>query len=380
MSLINDYFKMEYIPARVCKGKDLCVKYYVWDPELNKRKRKVIRFNHMVGRYPIREIHRLMNKAAVEINIKLESGINPIVEGKMPKGYTKLEDVFKVFLSIKEKEMRPDGFRSYKSFINKLSNWLKIKKYDLYVVFYDKDKAVDFMTELEMDVNLGSRSWNNHLVFYRTFWNWMIEKNYCAENVFEGFKKKKVEDKIRQVIPNNVHQQVIEYCAANMPEMEVIIDLIRAAFIRPAEICRLQISNIKLDEGVIEIPALKSKNKNFRYAYLPEWLVEKIRVHYNPDVYPMKFYFVTRSLKPGTKNIGTRELDKFWHKIREDIGLGMEYQLYSYRDTGITFLENKGIQRNIIQKLTDHHSEKMVGKYVGGPSRELMEGVVRQIK
>ncbi len=379
MSLINDHFKMEYIPARVCKGKDLCVKYYVWDCEINKRKRKVIRFNHMVGRYPIREIHRLMSKAAVEINIKLESGINPIMEGKMPKGYTKLQEVFEVFLSIKEKEMRPDGFRSYKSFIKKLSNWLKINKYDMYVVFFNKDKAVDFLTELEIDENIGSRSYNNHLVFYRTFWNWMIEKNYCADNVFENFKKKKVEEKIRQVIPDEVHKRVTEYCRINMPQMEVVIDLIRASFIRPAEICRLQISNIKLDDGVIEIPSGKSKNKNFRYAYLPAWLVEKIRILFKPDTYPLNYYFVTRSLKPGLKHIGTRELDKVWHKIRNDVGLASEYQLYSYRDTGITFLENKGIPRNIIQKLTDHHSEKMVGKYVGGPSRELMEGVVNQI-
>jgi integrase len=379
MSLINDHFKMEYIPARVCKGKDLCVKYYVWDPEINKRKRKVIRFNHMRSNYPMKEIIRLMNKAAVEINIKLESGINPIMEGKMPKGYTKLQDVFGIFLSIKEKEMRSDGFRSYKSFINKLSNWLIINKYNLYVVFFDKDKAVEFLTFLELDSKIGSRSYNNHLVFFKTFWNWLIEKNYCADNVFQGFRKKKVEEKIRQLIPSSLHIKICEYCKYNMQNMEVIIDLIRASFIRPAEICRLQISNIKLDDGVIEIPSGKSKNKNFRYAYLPKWLVDKIRINFKPEIYPLNYYFVTRSLTPGTKKIGTRELDKKWDKIRTDLNFGIEYQLYSYRDTGITFLENKGIPRNIIQKLTDHHSEKMVGKYVGGPSKELMEGVVNQI-
>jgi integrase len=370
---------MEYIPARVCRGKDLCVKYYVWDQEINKRKRKVIRFNFMVGNFPMREIIRVMNKAAAEINMKLESGINPITEGKQPKSYTKLKEVFETFLSIKGKEMRPDGLRSYRSFIKKINAWIDKKNKDMYVIFFNKDTAVDFLTELELDDNIGARSWNNHLIFYRTLWNWMKEKNYCTDNVFEGFKKKKTEEKVRKVIPVELHNDIVKYCRNSMPEMEVIIDLIRASFIRPAEICRLQISNIKLDQGVIEIPSGKSKNKNFRFAYLPEWLVDKIRKQFNPDSYPLNYFFVTRSLNPGVKNIGTRELDKKWEKIRSELGLGLEYQLYSYRDTGITFLENKGIPRNIIQKLTDHHSEKMVGKYVGGPSKELMEGVVSKI-
>lgn len=54
-------------------------------------------------------------------------------------------------------------------------------------------------------------------------------------------------------------------------------------------------------------------------------------------------------------------------------------QLYSYRDTGITFLEDAGIQRKVIQKLTDHTSEKMVGKYIGQPSQELIDNVVSKI-
>lgn len=375
----ENYFKMKYLPARICKGKDLCIKYYVWDHVENKRKRKVMRFNYMRKSYPMREILRVMSNKVLEINFKLEQGIDPILEAKSTKSYTRMTDIFEVFLYIKEKEMRPDGFRSYKSFVKKLTDWIEKNNRNLYVIQFNKDIAVDYLTDLELDDNISARSWNNHLIFYRTLWNWMIEKNYCQENIFEGFKKKQTGEKSRKVIPDDIHKRVISYCRKNIPNMEIVIDLIRASFIRPAEICRLQISNLNLDEGVIEIPGSKSKNKNFRFAYLPDWLITKIKEGIQPELYPKDYFFITRNLHPGTKEIGSRELGKVWSKIREDLKLPMEYQLYSYRDTGITFLENQGIPRNVIQKLTDHHSEKMVGKYVGGPSRELMEGVVSRI-
>ncbi len=62
-----------------------------------------------------------MNKACADINMKLEAGKNPDVEAEMPKAYTKLRDAITIFSTIKEQEMREDGFHSYKSYIT----WLE---------------------------------------------------------------------------------------------------------------------------------------------------------------------------------------------------------------------------------------------------------------
>jgi integrase len=380
MSVINNNFRLNYIPARIRDAKELTVFYSFRDPQTDKMRRIIQRHNHLRGKYPKKQILQILSELVLEINYKLSHGINPLLESSNPKMYTKIPDVLELFIKIKEKEMRPDGLRSYKSFVKKLNTWvLENMIKGNYISQFDKNKAVDFLTSIELDQNIGARSYNNHLVFYRTLWNWLIEKNYCTENVFEKFKKKSVEEKFRSVIPNKEHIRIMDYCRKEMPEMEIVIDLVRAAFIRPAEICRVQIVNIKLDEGVIEIPSGKSKNKKFRYAYLTGWLCEKIKRVIDPDIYPENFYLVTRNLKPGTKNITTREIDKKWEKIRNGIDLAMEYQLYSYRDTGITFLEKKKVPRSVIQKLTDHHSEKMVGKYVGEAEKEMIEEVIKEI-
>jgi len=380
MAIINNNFELDYIPARICDGKELLIKYYYWDMAEGKRKRKVMRFNHLIGKFTKRDIIKMMNKACADINMKLESGKNPSVEAEMPKAYTKLTDAITTFMTIKESDMREDGYRSYKSYVKRLNTWLaSINMSDCFVIAFNKDMAVDILTDLELDPKIKNRTYNNYMVFYKSLWYWFIEKNYCKVNIFTGFKKKEEEEKIRKVIEPVVHRKVVDYCREFQPRFEIVIDLVRAAFIRPAEICRIQIEDIDLVNKVILVPKGKSKTKNFRFAYLPEWLCIKIMNAYQLETYPLKYYFVTRNFVPGTKKIGTRELDKHWDTLRTKLELGMEAQLYSYRDTGITALEDSGIQRRVIIKLTDHKTEKMAGRYIGQPNKELIENVVCKI-
>lgn len=380
MAIINNNFELDYIPARICDGKELLIKYYYWDIKEAKRRRKVMRFNHLIGKFPKREIIKMMNKACADINMKLEAGKNPDVEAEMPKAYTKLKDAITIFSTIKEQEMREDGFNSYKSYIKRLLTWLASKGMaDCFVVAFNKDMAVECLTNLELDPKIGNRTYNNYMVFYKSLWYWLIEKNYCKVNVFTGFKKKEEEEKIRKVIETDTQAKIVEYCREFNPRFEIVIDLVRAAFIRPAEICRIQIENIDLVNKVISIPKGKAKAKKFRYAYLPEWLCVKIMNNYQLERYPLDYYFITRDLSPGTKKTGTKELDKIWEKLRNKLELGKEAQLYSYRDTGITALEDSGIPRRVIIKLTGHKTEKMAGRYIGQPNKELIDNVVSKI-
>ena len=116
MAIINDNFQMDYIPARICEGKELLIKYYAWDPKEGKKKRKVMRFNHMIGKYSKRDIMRMMNKAVADINIKLELGKNPNIEADMPKAYSKLSDAIDILMLLLQFE---------------LWNWVKIWQYNV---------------------------------------------------------------------------------------------------------------------------------------------------------------------------------------------------------------------------------------------------------
>lgn len=377
--VVNTDFKTKYIPARICDGKELIIKYYAWHPVEQRLKKVTKRYNYMRGKYSVTEIKRIMRDACHQINVDLAVGKNPFIEAESPKGYTKLGDAIDVFLKIKYKEMRPDGMRSYNSFCRKLKEWCAEKGYpDIYVTLFKKSQALEFMNDLTLRDDISNRTWNNYYSFLRGLWNWFIQNEYCKDNPFITFQSKRESPKKRIIIPHEVTNKVFVYCREHNPNLEIVIDLIRASFIRISEICRIQIRDIDLKNRVINIPPDKSKTHSHRLAYLPEWLVDKLK-GMNINRYPGSYFLFTQRLNPGPEAIDTRKMDKHWDLVRTKLQLDKEMQLYSYRDTGITFLEEQGIPRNVIQKLTDHHSERMVGKYVHKPNDELINNVVSKI-
>ena len=381
MNTINDNFEIQYIPARICEGSDITIKYYAYDPTTQKLKRVVNRYNHLRGKMNKTQLLRHLRAIANDINVNLAAGKNPFIEAATPKSYHQLADAIKLFLKLKERDMRPDGHRSYTSYCKKINEWLIAKDMKgCFVVSFTRDMALEYMNELALNEKLSNRTWNNSFVFYRSLWNWLIQNNYCVNNIFEGFDKKRELPKIRQIVDAETHTKIVEYCHQNKPELEIVIDLVRAAFMRPKEISLIQIKDIDLERRVIRVSIEKSKTHRARFAYLPDWLCVKISNHYQLSRFPMDHYLIASSLRPGTVHIDTRTIDKYWTKMRNVLKLGMDMQLYSYRDTGINALEDSGVPRRVIQKLTDHTTEKMVGKYIHQPSQDIINNVVCLIK
>ena len=117
---------------------------------------------------------------------------------------------------------------------------------------------------------------------------------------------------------------------------------------------------------MIIIPSAKAKTHSRRFAYLPDWMVEKIKRNYNLERMHPDAYFISSGLRPGENRIGTREIDKYWTKMRDRISLPKNLQLYSYRDTGINMLEEQGIARKVIIKLTDQDGWKIYSSTITG--------------
>lgn len=88
---------------------------------------------------------------------------------------------------------------------------------------------------------------------------------------------------------------------------------------------------------------------------------------------------MSTGLLPGKNLVDTRYINKFWSKMRSNLKLPIVYQLYSYRDTGITKLENSGIPESVIIKLSDDSSVKMARKYIHEPNQSLIMNVVSKI-
>lgn len=362
------------------------IEYRVLNPDTRVLEKKRLRFEKIRKRIgndvKARKHAKLYCNA---INEKLETGWNPYTEGKNAKAFHKLTDAFKAFIKEKELDLKngvfsQDSMRTYRSQTDMLSNWLSTINQDkVYVGSFTKELAQKYLDYVYMEKQLAPRTWNNYLKFMRTMWGWLIEKNYCSENIFLKIKPKQETEKERKIITAEWNTKIMEYFKTNIPAMELVCGLVYNSFMRPAEICRTQISDIQIAKNGIYLSGKKTKNKRARWCLLPPHLIELI-TKMNIDKYPSDFYLFSSGLVPGKTALCTRKLDKYWHKMREAIKMPKEIQLYSYRDTGITDLKKAGHANLFIASITGHLNSDEIETYTHEPSKNALQYVIEQSK
>jgi len=182
---------LSYVPAQLSKGKIVRVYFYALHPQSNTMKRVVVKCNR-IKQPSIREQYA---KALVhEINIKLAKGWNPFIEQEVGKNYVCLDVACQKYLSEKKRELRPDAYRSYSSFVTTFLEWLeKNKPHSYYCISFSQDDAVDFMDYVYNDKQVGAATYNNYRRFCIGLWNHFLSKryvNYIANACGNGGSKR----------------------------------------------------------------------------------------------------------------------------------------------------------------------------------------------
>ena len=350
----------KYIPARVTEGKVWYISFYVLDPGTGNFKRIRIKINRVANVKLKRQFGRQMVN---DINIKLAAGWNPLIEAEAPKSFHKLIDVMDTFIKTKTKELRPDSIRSYVSYINTLRSYLlKTKDKNFYVVSFDKKMANDYLQYCYMNNNISERSYNNYLIFYRTFFNWCVQLDYCKGNPFEGLPKKKEKQKTRIFIDKEAREKLKNYLIVQDYDYFVICMLAYYAFLRPKEISYLRIKEIDLENQKIFVPGAVAKNGKDRIATVPN-VLKSYLLKMNLDQYDKNLYLFSKGWKPGKIRVDSREIARKWQQMRDVINIPKEMQFYSLRDTGITTMIRSGVSPDQVRDQADHSSLEITNIY-----------------
>lgn len=349
------------------------IEYHVINPQSQLMERKREKFERMRKKFASDdEARKAARKLCKEINKKLSAGWNPYMDTSNMRIYTKLVDALNAFLKEKIRELRPDTKRVYTSHIGMFIQWLSDNKLgNLLVQAFTAAHADDYLTYKYVEQGTSSYTYNNYLVFFRGLFNWMVDKGYCSTNPFRKLRKKKTEEKTRKVIPTEWDKRIMDYCVANNPRLAFICMLVYSSFLRPAEICRIKVKDIHLDKSAIFISGENAKNKHSRWAILTSDTIRMIEDMHILDVNP-DWYVISTGLLPGPKKKETRDIDKHWHRMRIDLNMPKEFQLYSLRDTGIMYLKDQGVPDHMIVKLTGHLKMDMLEKYTHDPQQEAL--------
>ncbi len=353
------YVYIDYVPAQVCVGKITRIVYYAKNPLSERLERVVVKCNRVRQKA---ERMRYARSIADNINEKLRRGWNPFVDRMSTEGYTLLFDAVEQFVHEKERELRKDSIRSYRSLAKAFTGWLEAQGYaGSYACMFNEVFARKYMESLAADEDIGARTYNSYLRFQRTLFFWMVDRRYATENPFQNLKAKRVDEKQRQALPPEVKAQIHAYVERHgMREWDVVMQLCYRCFIRPKEIMMLRVQDVDLKEWVITIPATVAKNHHERVVAIPGVLRDFFA---GLEGLPRTYYIFSTGYRPGRVLKDTRDVGKSWAAMRDELGFDKCYSFYSLKDTGITEMLEAGVPAKLVKELADHHSLEMTERY-----------------
>ena len=376
--------RIEYIPARLTRGKLWYVSFYAFDPAIDSLHRVRIKVNRIRDK---NERRLAAMNLIREINVRLHQGWSPFVRDDTAKSFHRLFDVLDRFLKLKSRTVEPNSMRSYNSLVGILKEWLTGRgcNENTYVHAYDRRMAAAFLQDVEMNPKLSARTYNNYLAFYRSLGNWMMEYGYIWKNPFEGIRKKekKLTKKRRRTLTGQEKQQLFAFLMEREKYDYLAMCLLcYYCFMRDKEIVSLRVGDIDLKRQLVRVGEDIAKNDHTSWRTIPDAMVpwlEKLELSAPSDYYLFSGDAGRYVFRPGKKKVCERKVAKYWSDvIRPALGWGLDLQFYSLKDTGITDMASAGVPLNLVREQADHSSLAMTNIYMGdsgGRAHELIKEV-----
>lgn len=287
--------------------------------------------------------------------------------------YKTLDEVTRIFTAEKEKELRSSTMRSYKSFCHMLREWANEHYPYIKMSMFERAHAVEFLDDMAAK-GLGPNTYNNMIRLGSVLFIWAKAKCYARENPFDGQKRKRVLEKTRTIIKPE-HQALIDkWFADNQPEMRIVCRLIYTSLLRPIEITRVQVKQIDFVNHCIRMPREKTKTWEAREGRLDAELEEMLRKHIqgaNPDDY----LFADSLWRCGKRPMGNGTYGKAWDRMRKDLKLPKEYQLYSLKDTSINSMLKAGVDDLSVMQAAGHKDLSMTTIYANHHDDKLIDNL-----
>ena len=368
MSLFKPTPFSDYIPARLCEGKEWVIVWYVKSPLTG----KMVRYRKKVNRIKQISKRRAAAKSLMaDINERLAIGWNPEVSAIAPRATTKLNDALDMFLKVKQKESEGNSMRSYRSFVSTFRSWMQSVGIpnDIYACSITSDVAMRMMDDIEARENIGARTYNNYLCFFKLLFNWMIERDYISENPFDKIhrKPKKLTKKKRRVMTDGELNTLFEFLGLTNRNYLCMTLLCYCCFLRPKEIVSLKCADIDLISQTVHIKEDVAKNDNDSYRTIPDVIVPILK---ELDLSNGRLYLFggkgNYDFAPSDTQVCSRKLAKYWDcYVRPACKFGQDLQFYGLKDSGVTKMLTEKIPINLVQKQADHSSVAMTAIYVG---------------
>ncbi len=296
-------------------------------------------------------------------NIKVE---------KVDKGIT-ITKAIDFSLSHKEKTLRASSYRTYKNHLENFLKWLKKKEQSSFKFTSQLNKKVlnDFLNHVLLESSARNR--NNYRSSLSSLFQFLEDNDMVKENEVKKIKKLKTNPKRNKTYNQQQHEEIFKYLEQVDPVLLLFIKFVSYNFLRPIEVCRLQVGDIDIKNQKI---TFKAKNSALKTKIIPDILInelpdltqfEKDALLFTPQGYGKNW----DSKLENRRNYFTKRFKKV---VKEKFELDENHTMYSFRHTFIT-----KVYRNLNKKYPSHLAKSKLILMTGHSSMSGLENYLREI-
>lgn len=359
---------IDYSPATLSKGNsdEWRIVFYALNPQTNKLERIRKRVKKIQS---IKARTQYANSIIVEINKKLQEGWNPFIEQENVNAFNLFSDCIDLFMTrieklVKDKSMRPDTLRAYKSYCANIHLYLKNQNLErMFIVSYNKQFILRFLDWIYYEKQNSPTTHNNYLQFLKTLGYYFLDRAFIPVNPAIGIQKLKKTEKVRILIPEDIRDIINDYLKKENTPYLCLCLMTFYCFVRRTELTKLKVKNIDFNKNVIYIGGDISKSRKEDYVTIPLEYKDLLFDHTANSESEM-FIFGDENFKPSYTPVQPKKISDKWGRMRKNLKLDDRYQFYSLKDTGITEMLENGTPTLSVKSQARHHSIAMTENYV----------------
>ncbi|MDC6363994.1 MULTISPECIES: tyrosine-type recombinase/integrase [Flavobacteriaceae] len=293
-------------------------------------------------------------------------------DGDIPIGVT---EALEMALSIKKRTLRESSFIKFRSRAKRFGEWVAQRfGSGLNIALLDKRTVMEYLNEVLQRTSARNR--NNARADLSSLFQTLEDNEIIAKNVVKGIPQLRTQPKRNKTYSPNLLAEVENLIKENDPLLLLFVRFVSYCFLRPIEVCRLRVRDIDVTDKKLY---LRTKTKLDKTKIIPDILLEEL-----PDISrmdPEHFLFTPEGIGGAWDTSEENKRGYFTKRfkvVKEELGLGMEYGLYSFRHTYITQLYRKlakdhpsFVAKSKLLPITGHSTMDALEKYLRDIDAEL---------
>lgn len=277
-----------------------------------------------------------------------------------------ISDAFAIAVKIKQSVLSTTSFPSFNSNVKRFEKWVLAKGL-ANTLAINKKTVIEYLNEVLE--NTSPRTRNNTRIDLGSLFQTLEDNEIIPENFIKKINVLKATPERNKTYTNTLQTDIYKYMEENDKILLLFVKFISYNYLRPIEVCRLQVGDLDLVDRKLYV---RAKNSPVKTKIIPEILINEL-----PDLSKMDknhSLFTPFAIGGEWETSETDKRDYFskrFKKVKDHFKLGKDYGLYSFRHTFITKLYSEFAKtmtpneaKSKLMLITGHNTMDALEKYL----------------